>query len=117
MLCGLAAGIKSPEKGSGVTLDKLGMLRDNLTGRLEAPGQGEAVRGLWPSVWAAFAATYKDGWRRLLQVALEELEALARRGLEKDAEGVDGSGASWHLTGTAVGVAFVDVACLSFCLM
>ena len=68
MLCGLAAGIKSPEKGSGVTLDKLGMLRDNLTGRLEAPGQGEAVRGLWPSVWAAFAATYKDGWRRLLQV-------------------------------------------------
>ena len=38
------AGIESAEKGPGVTLGKLGMLRDKLIERLEALGLGEAVR-------------------------------------------------------------------------
>ena len=38
-------------------------------------------------------------------MALEELKELAGRGLEKDTEGVDGSGAA--------GAAFVDIVCLS----
>ena len=38
------AGIESAEKGPGVTLGKLGMLRDKLVGRLEALGLGETVR-------------------------------------------------------------------------
>ena len=39
------AGTESAEKGPGVTLGKLGMLRDKLTGRLEVLGPGKAVRG------------------------------------------------------------------------
>ena len=45
-------------------------------------------------MWAAFTATYRDGQRGLLRVALEELEALAGKGLEKDADGVVRSGAA-----------------------
>ena len=41
---------------------------------------------------ATFAATYKDGQRELLRMALEGLKALAGGGLEKDEEKVDGSG-------------------------
>ena len=36
-------------------------------------------------------ATYTDWQGGLLRVALEELKAVAGEGLEKDAEGVDGS--------------------------
>jgi hypothetical protein len=63
------------------------MLRDELTGRLEALGPGEGLVGLRPGARAAFAAAYKDGQQGLLLAALEELEALAGGGLEEDAEG------------------------------
>ena len=36
--------LASTEEGHGVTLDELGMLREEVTVRLEALGQGEAVR-------------------------------------------------------------------------
>jgi hypothetical protein len=46
------AGMENAEEGPGVTLDEIGMLRDELTGRLEALGPGEAAacggrRGGW----------------------------------------------------------------------
>ena len=44
-----------------------------------------------PDVSAAFDAMCRDRQQRLLRMALEELGALAGRGLEKDVEGVDGS--------------------------
>ena len=37
------------EKGCVVTLDKLRMLREELTGRLEALGRGETVRARGPA--------------------------------------------------------------------
>jgi hypothetical protein len=37
------AGMENAEEGPGVTLDEIGMLRDELTGRLEALGPGEAA--------------------------------------------------------------------------
>jgi hypothetical protein len=88
-------GTKSAEKGLGVTLDKLGMPREELAGRLEVLGPAEAFRGPRPGVWAAFAATCKDGQRGLIWMALKELKALAGGGLEKDAEGIDGSRAAY----------------------
>ena len=46
LLFGLAvAGMESAEKGPGVTLGKLRMLRDKLTVRFEALRPGETVRG------------------------------------------------------------------------
>ena len=97
--------MESAEEGPGVNIDKLGMQRDNLTGRLEALGPGEAVRGPGLDVRATFATLYKDRQLGLLRMALEELNELARRGPEKDTEGVDGSGVA--------GAAFVDIVCLS----
>ena len=51
-----------------------------------------------------------DWQQGMFRVTLEELEALAGRGLEKDMEGVGGSGAA--------GAAFVDVVLMFefFCL-
>ena len=65
-LCGglhiaLAVRVESAEKAPGVTLGKLGMLRDELTGRLEALVPKNAVRHPRPGVRAAFAARFKDG--------------------------------------------------------
>lgn len=57
----VVVGMGSVEEGPCVTLNKLEMLTDNLTGKPEALGLGEAVGGLWPGAQAAFAATYKDG--------------------------------------------------------
>ena len=62
----LVTGTESAEKGPGVTMGKLKMLRDKLIGRLEALGPGEAVSDPRPGVRAAFTATYKDGQRGLL---------------------------------------------------
>ena len=88
------AGMESAEEGPVANMGKLRMLRDKQTGRLtalrlKALRPGEAVRGPWPGVHAAFAATHKDWQRGLLRMALEELEALAGEGLDKDTEGVD----------------------------
>ena len=52
-----------------------------------------------------FVTTYTDGQWELLQTALEELEALARKGLEEDTGEVDGS--ETDVT------AFVAMMCLS----
>ena len=57
------AGMEGTEKGPGITLSELEMLRDKMTGRLEALGPGEAVRGPQPGVWTAFAAKYTDRQR------------------------------------------------------
>ena len=47
LLFGLAvAGMESSEKGPGVILGELGMLREGLTRRLEVLGPGQAVMGL-----------------------------------------------------------------------
>lgn len=54
-------GMESVEEDHGVNMGKLGMPRDQPTGRLEALGPGGAIRGPWPGVPAAFAATYTDG--------------------------------------------------------
>ena len=64
--------------------------------RLEALRPGEAVRRMCPGVHTAFRTTYKDGQCGLLQMSLEELEALDRGGLENDAEGVN-----WSATASA----------------
>ena len=40
----------------------------------------------------AFAATYKDGQRGLLQAALEDLKTLVKEGLKEDAKGDGRSG-------------------------
>ena len=62
LLFGLAVtGIESAEKAPGVTLGKLGMLRDKRTRKLKALGPVEAVRGLQQYVRATFVATYTDG--------------------------------------------------------
>ena len=53
--------MESTEKGPGVTLGKIGILRNKLTRRLEVLGPGKTVRGSQPGVGAAFVATYKDG--------------------------------------------------------
>ena len=66
------AGMESTEKGPGVTLGELGMLRNKLSGRLEALGPGEADRGPQLGVWAVFTVKYKGGQRGLLWVVLEE---------------------------------------------
>ena len=39
-------GMGNTEKGPGITICELGMLREKLTGRLETLGPGKAVRGL-----------------------------------------------------------------------
>ena len=82
--------MESAKKGPGVTLGKLGVVRDELTGRLEVLGPGKVVRGPWLGVQATCVVTHKDGQRRLLRVALKELKTLAGRGLEKDTKGVNG---------------------------
>ena len=40
------AGVESAEKAPGITLNKLGGLRDKLMGRLDALGPGGVVRGM-----------------------------------------------------------------------
>ena len=43
------------KEGPGVTLDKLGLLRDKLTVRLEALGPGEVGVGLRSNAWTTFS--------------------------------------------------------------
>ena len=52
-VCACFFGMESAEKGLGVTLGELRMLKENLTGIPEALGLGEVRLG----VWAAFTAT------------------------------------------------------------
>ena len=84
-------GMESAEKGPGVTMCKLVMLRDELTGRLEALGPGEVVRGPRPGVQAAFAAKYKDGQKGLLR-GLEEPRRLPGEGWRRTRVGLMGAG-------------------------
>ena len=68
MLFSLAVvGMESIEKGPGVTLDQLRMLRDRLMGRLEVLGPGDVVIGLRPGKQVAFTTMHKYAQQGLLQ--------------------------------------------------
>ena len=65
-------------EGPSTTLDKLGMPRDKLTGRLEALGPGEVLMDPRLGTRASFVEAYKGRQWGLIRAALEELTTRAR---------------------------------------
>ena len=75
--------MESVDEGLCFMWYKLWMLMDKLTRKPEALVPWEAVNGLWLSVWAAFATTYKDERQGLLPTAWRSLRHWPGEGWRK----------------------------------
>ena len=72
-------GMEHPEEGPTLTLDELELLKGTLEARLHAllPSEAADQAALGAVTRAGFVAAYRDGQRRVLRGAIEEVDDLA----------------------------------------